>query len=240
MEQIATQDINIFFLVLLTIVCYKAVILTITFLPFSILSIPRVYEREKIQKTLLVKCLSRLDHICNNFKYRLCLKWISEIPSHHIRNLFYKYVYALQIDKNVTIYHGCEFRAPANISIGKGSIIGDHAILDGRAGIKIGENVNFSSNVSIWTMQHDYRDPMFRCTPEHYGSVTIQDRAWIGPNVIILHDVNIGEGAVIGAGAVVTKDIPAYCLAAGVPARVIGERPQNLTYNFNGTHSRFL
>lgn len=235
-----TQDMNILLIILLVIVCYKAFILTVAFLPFSILSIPRVYERKNLAKSFSIKVLSRLDNICSNFKYRLCLKWIGTIPSHHIRNFFYKYAYALQLGKDATIYYGCEFRSPANIAIGKGSIIGDCAILDGRAGITIGENVNFSSNVSIWTMQHDYRDPMFRCTPDHYGSVIIKDRAWIGPNVIILHDVTIGEGAVIGAGAVVTKDIPAYSLAAGVPAEVIGERPKNLLYSFNGSHARFL
>lgn len=234
------QNINIILIILLTIVCHKAIILTVVFLPFSILSIPRVYERKKLAKPFAIKVLSRLDNIFSSFKYRLCLKWISAIPSHRIRNLFYKYAYALQLGKNATIYYGCELRAPASITIGKGSIIGDCAILDGRAGITIGKNVNFSSNVSIWTMQHDYRDPLFRCTPEHYGPVTIKDRVWIGPNVTILHDVTIGEGAVIGAGAVVTKDIPAYSLAAGVPAKVIGERPRNLSYNFNGSHARFL
>lgn len=234
------HNMYILLIILLVIVCHKAIILATVFFPFAILSIPRVYERKNLLKPFLVKVLSRLDYICSSFKYRLCLKWVSAIPSHHIRNLFYRYAYAMQIGDDVTIYYGCELRAPANITIGKGSIIGDCAILDGRAGITIGENVNFSSYVSIWTMQHDYRDPRFQCTPEHYGPVEIKDRAWIGPNVIILHDVTIGEGAVIGAGAVVTKDIPAYCLAAGVPAKVIGERPRNLSYTFNGSHAHFL
>ena len=113
------------------------------------------------------------------------------------------------------IYSGCEIREPQGITIGEGTIIGDNAILDGRAGITIGRHVNFSSNVRIWTLQHDYRDPDFACREEHYGPVRIEDRAWIGPHTIILHDVTIGEGAVVAAGAVVTKDVPPYTVWGG-------------------------
>jgi galactoside O-acetyltransferase len=57
--------------------------------------------------------------------------------------------------------------------------------------------------------------------------VIIQDKAWIGFNVIILKGVTIGTGAIVGAGSVVTKDVPAYCIAGGNPARVIRELSQN-------------
>ena len=174
------------------------------------------------------------------FKDRLCLYWIAQIPSHHIRNFFYRYIYLMKLDKNVVIYSGCEIREPQGITIGEGTIIGDNAILDGRAGITIGRHVNFSSNVRIWTLQHDYRDPDFACREEHYGPVRIEDRAWIGPHTIILHDVTIGEGAVVAAGAVVTKDVPPYPVWGGVPARQIGLRPRNLRYKFNGSHAWFL
>ena len=126
------------------------------------------------------------------------------------------------------------------IKIGKGTIIGENAILDGRAGLEIGNNVNFSSNVRIWTLQHDYRDPDFACNPEHYGPVKICDRAWIGPHTIILHDVTVGEGAVIAAGAVVTKDVLPYTLVGGGPAKQIGIRPRGLRYEFHGGHPKFL
>lgn len=174
------------------------------------------------------------------FKDRLCLSWISQINSHHIRNFFYKNVYLMGFGKNVVVYSGLEVRKPTCLEIGEGSIIGDGAILDARAGITIGKNVNFSSNVSIWTMQHDYRDPLFRCMSGHYGPVVIGDRVWIGPNTVILHSVTIGEGAVVAAGAVVTKDVPPYSLVGGVPAKVIGSRPDNLSYSFKGYHSHFV
>jgi len=138
------------------------------------------------------------------------------------------------------IYYGAEIRNPYGLQIGKGSIIGDNAILDARNGIKIGNNVNFSSNVSIWSEQHDHRDPYFRNTQKK-KMIEIGDRVWIGPNTIILHSVNIGEGAVIAAGAVVTKDVPPYAIVGGVPAKIIGERNHDLRYSFEGQkRSHFL
>ncbi|MCE9640174.1 MAG: hypothetical protein K8S22_08520 [Betaproteobacteria bacterium] len=56
------------------------------------------------------------------------------------------------------------------------------------------------------------------------GVIDVADDVWIGANTVILPDVSIGKGAIIGAGSVVTKDVPAYSIAAGVPAKVIGTR----------------
>lgn len=187
------------------------------------------------------KSISRklADKYCWWFE-RLFLYWCSNIHSHHIRNFFYKNVHQINLDKNVVIYWGAEIRNPAGLHIGKGTIIGDKAILDARAKIEIGENVNLSSNVSIWTLQHDYRDPDFKCNPNHYGPVKIGNRAWIGPNSIILRNVTIGEGAVIAAGSVVTHDVPPFELWGGIPARSLGKRPQNMCYEFKGIHCHFL
>ena len=164
---------------------------------------------------------------------------VSLVPSHHIRNFIYKYITFLETEKNVAIYSGLEIRDPFKISIGEGSIIGDNAILDGRNGIKIGSNVNFSSNVSIWTEQHDHRDPYFRCSTQKKEAVIIKDRVWIGPNTIILHSVTIGEGAVVAANSVVTKDVDAYTIVGGIPAKKIGLRNKNLVYNLKGDHLPF-
>lgn len=175
------------------------------------------------------------------YKDRLALYYIAHIPSHSIRNFIYRNLYLMELGKNAIMYYGAEIRNPTALKIGFGSIIGDNAILDARGGgIEIGENVNFSSDVHIWTMQHDYRDPDFRCMPQHYGKVKIENRVWVGPRVTILHSVTIGEGAVIAAGAVVTKDVPPFTLVGGVPARIIGCRPTNLSYGFNAPPIPFL
>ena len=157
---------------------------------------------------------------------------IGFIPSHTLRNFLYKYVYLIEIGKKAVIYFGAEIRSPYNLKIGKGTIIGDKAILDARNGIMIGSNVNFSSNVSIWTEQHDHRDPFFACNSDESFAVIIKDRVWIGPNVTILPGVTVGYGAVVAAGCVVTKNVESLDIVAGIPAKVIGKRNKDLRYEF--------
>ncbi len=162
------------------------------------------------------------------------------IPSCHIRKLLYKALGA-NIDKNVVFHYKTEIRSPEKLYVGSGSIIGDNAILDARSKLIIGKNVNLSSNVSIYTLQHDHRDPYFYTpNPEEKNmSVKIEDRVWLGCNVIVLPGVTIGEGAVCCAGCVVTKNVEPYSVVAGIPARKVGERPRNLKYQFNGKSCRF-
>lgn len=165
--------------------------------------------------------------------YRYSQFQVGNIPSHHVRNWLYKKVYGVTMAKEVVIYFGAEIRGSWNLTIGKGSIVGDRAILDARReGIEIGENVNISSNVSFYTDSHDYNDPYFRASSEKIGGIKIGNRAWIGPNSVILHGINIGEGAVVAAGSVVTKDVPPYTVVGGIPARRITDRNQNLKYQF--------
>ncbi len=163
-----------------------------------------------------------------------------KIPSHHIRNFIYRHIYLVNLAKNAAIYHGAEIRAGVNLHIGEGSIIGDHAILDARNGINIGHNVNLSTGVHIWTEQHDHSDPEFRCMSDSSFGVAIEDRVWIGPSVTILHSVRIGEGAVVAAGAVVTKNVAPFSIVAGVPAKKIGDRNNSLHYSLKGEHLSFI
>lgn len=87
--------------------------------------------------------------------------------------------------------------------------------------IKIGDNVQIAPNVAIYTAGHPVH-PATRNTLYEYGiDVTIGDNVWIGGNVVICPGVTIGDNAVIGAGSVVTKDVPAWTIAAGNPCKVI-------------------
>ncbi len=122
------------------------------------------------------------------------------------------------------------------MTIGKGTIIGDKALLDARNSIIIGENVNISSSVQIYTEQHDHRSSDFRCYGTPDMGVKIDNRVWIGPSVIVLPGVHIGEGAVIAAGAVVNKDVSPFTVVAGIPAKKVGERSHNLNYEFSERH----
>lgn len=190
--------------------------------------IPQEYisaNRESIKKKIL-------RFISGYIRYSIFK--VSVIPSHTIRNFLYKNVYCIELGFNAVIYYGAEIRAPHKLSVGARSIIGDKSVLDARNEIIIGEDVNMSSEVHIWTEQHDHRDPYFRCNSDESYKVQIGNRVWIGPRVTILHGVKIGEGAVIAAGSVVTKNIAAYEIVGGIPAKKIGERNMNLKYQFWG------
>lgn len=121
----------------------------------------------------------------------------------------------------------CEVRGAKNISIGKGSVIGHHCVLDGRKGIEIGENVNISSEAMLWSFQHDYNDSAFKAVG---GKIVIHDYAWVSCRTILLPGRDIGKGAVVAAGAVVTKDVPEFKIVGGLPAKIIGDRNRDLHY----------
>ena len=153
-------------------------------------------------------------------------KLVTNFPSHTVRKAIVRLLGA-KIGKNVSLYSGFEIRSAHKLVIGKNSIIGFKAVLDCREGLEIGDYVNFSSEVMVWTMQHDYNSPDFA---GQGGKVTIGTRAWISARAIILPGVTIGEGAVVAAGAVVTKDVAPFTVVGGIPAKEIAKRNKDLTY----------
>lgn len=167
-----------------------------------------------------------LSRYRGGFAFTLLLM-VGLIPSQHVRKFFYSRVFGMKIDRTAIIYGGAEVRSPRNVCIGKHTSVGHHAILDGRRGLTIGENVNLSTGVWIWTLQHDPQSPDFATTG---GPVVIEDYVWVSCRAVILPGVRIGKGAVVAAGAVVTKDVPPYAIVGGVPAKVIGERTHDLRY----------
>lgn len=181
-----------------------------------------------LSKTLYKRFFRFVDNILASFQ-KLLVHKVKYFPSHGVRKLFYKHVMLVKMEKHVTMYFGCEIRAGYNLHVGSGSIVGDNCILDARGGIKIGSNVNISSEVKLWTGSHDVNDPFFSYKS---GELCICDRAWISSNAIVLGNVKIGEGAVVCANAVVTKDVEPYTVVGGIPAKVIGKRNRNLVYEF--------
>ncbi|NOY15043.1 MAG: acyltransferase, partial [bacterium] len=116
---------------------------------------------------------------------------------------------------------GLKLYYPPNIIIGEDSLIGEDCVLDGRDKLTIGSHVDIASQVMIYNAEHDIHDPLFSPT---FAPVVIHDYVFIGPRAIILPGVTIGHGAVVAAGAVVTKDIPPLTIVGGVPAKPIGQR----------------
>lgn len=111
----------------------------------------------------------------------------------------------------------------SKIKIGADCVIGNSSILYGQGGLEIGDDVIIGPSVVIVPINHIYSDPkeLIRNQGIAVKGIKIEADVWIGANVTILDNVNIGKGSVIGAGTVVTKDIPPYSLAVGVPAKVI-------------------
>jgi len=104
------------------------------------------------------------------------------------------------------------------VKFGKGVFLNHSAILSASGGIEFEDGVLVAPGVRIATINHDMNQ---RHTTYTYGKVTIRKNAWIGMNVTICPGVTIGRYAVVAAGAVVTKDIPDYAVAGGVPAKVL-------------------
>lgn len=165
------------------------------------------------------KSRNRVYNILLDFELML-LRWVGHIPFHSVRRMIYTAV-GVRMGKGSVIHMWCNFFKPGNIDIGEDTIIGDHAFLDGRAKLTIGSHVDIASSVLIYNSQHDTDSDDFRAK---VGRVTIEDYVFVGPRVIILPDVTIGEGAIVAAGAVVTDNVPPFMMAGGIPARIIGKR----------------
>lgn len=151
------------------------------------------------------------------------------LPSHSFRLMILRRLGA-RIGERTSVHRGCHFYNVPGLRMGRNSVVNQGVILDARRGLMIGDNVSISEQAIIYTLQHDLDDANFEVT----GSpVTIGDRAFIGARAIVLPGVNIGEGAVVAAGAVVTRDVPPFTVVGGVPAKPIRQRSQDLHYELD-------
>lgn len=126
---------------------------------------------------------------------------------------------------------GLQVTNPKNVYIGDHVVINKRVMLDGRkAKLIIGANVDIAQETNIWTLEHEVNDNMHKVNG---ADVIIDDHVWIASRVTILPGVHIGRGAVIAAGAVVSKDVPELEIWGGVPAHKIGMRKNELIYENN-------
>ncbi len=168
---------------------------------------------------ILNKGVNRLNTIMLEFTVFL-INLIGYVPSHIVRRFVYR-LSGMSIGKESTVHMGAKFYNPMNISIGRGTIIGEGAVLDGRSTLKIGDNVDIATDVMVYNSWHDIEDPNFSALTE---PVTIEDYVFVGPRAVILPGVKIGKGAIVAAGSVVTKDVNDYEVVGGIPAKLIKER----------------
>jgi acetyltransferase-like isoleucine patch superfamily enzyme len=125
---------------------------------------------------------------------------------------------------------GVEMWAGRRLSMGARSTIGQRCYLDARAGIRVDSDVSMSREAAILTATHMPDDPEFaaRLAPVHLGR-----RCWIGMRALVLPGVSIGEGAVVGAGSIVTTDVEPYTIVAGAPAVALRKRREPLRYRLD-------
>lgn len=155
---------------------------------------------------------------------------LPHIPCWPIRKAVMKFL-KMKVGKGSFIMKKVYIMTPQQLAIGQHSHINRDCLMDARGGIAIGDNVSISHRVAMVTGSHDYNSPSFR---GRFLPIKIEDYVWIGVGATILQGVRIGRGAVVCAGAVVTKDVEPYSIVAGIPARKIGKRNQDLYYHCNG------
>lgn len=155
---------------------------------------------------------------------------VCHVPSHTLRKAWYRAM-GISIGPDSAIHLGCRllFFGPGQlrrnqVSIGANSIVNRDCVLDCRGPLTIGDNVSISAEVAILTASHRWQEPGY--LPE-FHPVVIEDHAWIGTRATILPGTHVGRGAVVSSGAVRGGDIPAMAVVSGVPARVIGTRPES-------------
>ncbi len=156
------------------------------------------------------------------------LRLLLELLPPPLRHMVYRLLLG-RLGSNSVIDYQCYFRYPWKISIGRSTSVNRGcefygSMMDGRAHIRVGDHVAIGPRVRVLSAGHDYHALDL---PDTSASVEIGDHVWIGAGATILPGVTIGEGAVIAAASVVTRDVPPYTIAAGCPARVLKKRMIN-------------
>ena len=140
---------------------------------------------------------------------------------------WYLLCFGIRIGKGSSIHRGCKFFHVGKLRIGENSVVNFGCYLDNRRGITIGNNVGIAHNTKIYTLGHNIDSPEF----ETKGApVVIEDDAFVFSNVLVMPGVTIHRGAIVLAGSVVTKDVEAWTIVGGNPAKVIKERQRKIAY----------
>lgn len=176
------------------------------------------------------KTFNKVAGFFSELRLYICNYLINCVPFHAVRLKFYGSVMDFSLGNGSAILMGCTFDAKGGLQLGEGSVINSRCRLDTRGGITIGNGVSISDEVIILTSDHDMECPIFS---GRNRQVEIGDHVWVGTRATILPGVRIGSGAVVAAGAVVTKDVDPQAVVAGVPARVVRYRKLKANYRLS-------
>lgn len=155
---------------------------------------------------------------------------LSGFPSRTVRRVYLR-IWLGALGPCSGVQRGCKFLNGRKVHVGRRVVVNFGCLLDGRVyPIHIGDDVSIGPEASILTLGHDPQSPEFA---NDGGEVRIGDHAWIAYKAIILPGVEIGEGAIVAAGSVVTRDVAAYTIVAGSPAKVVGTRQRPMEYRLD-------
>ena len=142
-----------------------------------------------------------------------------------IRSRWYRRRLA-EMGDGVCFLWGIHVNGPDGLRVGDRTRIAQDVQMNARGGITIGADVLVGPRSMIWSSNHaiDRLDVAIMHQGYTRAAVSIGDGAWLGANCVILPGVHVGDGAVVAAGAVVTRDVPEYAIVGGVPARIIASR----------------
>lgn len=168
-----------------------------------------------------------MSNFLPEFRLYLCNHLISNIPSHTIRLWYYKKIMNFKIGKGSAIFMNCKFDCAGGLIIGDNSVINAKCRLDSRGALEIGNNVSVSEDVIFLTADHNED---FIGVVGRSKKIVIEDYVWIGTRAMVLPGVRIEKGAIVGAGAIVTRDVKYLNVVAGIPAKKINTRPEDLNY----------
>ncbi len=147
------------------------------------------------------------------------------IGGSQIRSFVFRFLFKKR-GKGFFTYPGVRFLHCYNIEIGDRCSLNYNVILNGRGRLVIGDDFTCGPGVIVWTVEHHFRDRTRKVLEqgEIEQQVTIGNDVWCGAHSVILSGVTVGEGTVVAAGAVVTRDTEPYSIVGGVPAKVIDYR----------------
>jgi acetyltransferase-like isoleucine patch superfamily enzyme len=133
------------------------------------------------------------------------------------------------IEDGVSFDTGCRIVAAreAVVTFRQRADIGSYCIFNCGADVTVGEDTMMAGSCYVQSSDHGMRRAMtIKSQPHAHKAITIGRDVWLGASVTVLPGLNIGEGAIVGAKAVVNSDLPAWSISVGIPAKVVGERPE--------------
>lgn len=178
-------------------------------------------------KKRMARSRYNIKTLCGEFQIWFCNYVVAFVPSHSVRNWFYRSVMRYEIAQGASILIGCKFNCKDSFSIGRNSIINQGCHLDNRGGIYIGDNVSISPYVSIVTADHDINSPNFEGCVK---SVVIEDCVFIGYRALVLKGIVLQVGSVVAAAACQSKTTEPFGIYAGVPSKLVSTRSDAINY----------